>query len=379
MSQPENNIVHETEAQRRHARVKLPARIVMKDKNGISHELSLRDLSASGFGLQTGDFPFEQGGRYTGELLFHLNTIEFRLPITFIVVHYVEDEQLVGCEFDELNPEQVSILRLFISKYLAGDLVTSSDILTTLSRDNFTKARKHAGSGELTGWKRIRALFGTALAACISVAVLTFIAYNLYQNFFVTRAVTALVDIETEVVQAPAEGYLELVANEDVKVKQGAVLGTISSPASEFLQQNKIAEAASKEVASLLAQVSNSLVKSPCDGMVLQKRVKDKTYVRRGEALFDLVCSGSRPYIKAVFNYKNADDLAVGTRVKLRYPAEDTSFSGTIRTASIDLQSSMSSVTVTIEPEIIPGLDRVKGPVFVMTRNTPSFFHIFKR
>lgn len=378
MSQQESNIVHETEAQRRHARVKLPARIVVEDKNGISHTVSLRDLSASGFGLHAGDFPFEQGGRYSGDLLFHLNTIEFRLPINFIVVHYVENEHQAGCEFDDLNSEQISILRLFISKYLAGDLVTSSDILTTLSRDNFTKARKQAGTGELTGWKRFRALFGTALAACISVFVLAFITYNLYQNFFITSAVTALVDVERELVQAPAEGYLELVDDEARQVKQGAVLATISSPASEFFKQSQIAAAAPEKVTSLLSQVSNSLVKSPCDGTVLQGRVSNKTYVRNGEVLFDLVCPGSSPYIKAIFNYRDADDLAVGKIVQLRYPAEDKSFSGTIKTVSVDLQSNMSSVTVIIQPEQAPGLDKVAGPVFVMTRKIPSSFHIFK-
>ena len=179
MSQAEINIVHETEAQRRHARVQLPAKIDFDDDNGDSHSLDVTDLSASGFGVQTDSCVLKKGSHYSGDLIFKLNTVEFRLPIKFSVVHCLESEKKAGCEFDELNREQISTLRLFISKYLAGDLTTSSDILTTLTRDNFTKARKDSTTGKLNGWEKIRALAGTALAAGIGLMALFFILHNL--------------------------------------------------------------------------------------------------------------------------------------------------------------------------------------------------------
>ena len=46
-----SNVVHETEAQRRHARVRIPARLVVTDKQSNQYVLELSDISASGFSV----------------------------------------------------------------------------------------------------------------------------------------------------------------------------------------------------------------------------------------------------------------------------------------------------------------------------------------
>jgi len=378
MSKPGPKLVHENEAQRRHARIKIPARLVITDTEGKAYTLPIRDLSASGFAVPVGDFPFEKGKYYTGELLFRLNSVEFRLPVNFTVVHSSTKLETVGCEFEELDHEQISILRLFISKYIAGELVTDDDILTTLSRNNFTKPRKHDDIEGLTGWKRTRAILATALAALTSLAVLCFIAYSLYQNYFITSAVTALVNVDTIPVQAPDDGYVELVTEVGKPINQDAVLATVSSPVYEFLKQSGIAAKISEELPSLQSHIAYSVVKSPCQGKIFRIKARDKAYVHKGETLFELISANSQPYITAVFKYRDAGDLAVGKAVTLTFPAEKRPFSGTIRTLNIDMDANMSNVLVTIEPDSKPDESRIGEPVFVSTAHTPSFLHFFK-
>ena len=51
MATPNLNLVHENEAQRRHARVRMPARIIVNDGHGAQFALEVNDLSASGFSV----------------------------------------------------------------------------------------------------------------------------------------------------------------------------------------------------------------------------------------------------------------------------------------------------------------------------------------
>lgn len=378
MPTTEVNIVHETETQRRHARVKLPARLIIKDINDTSTSLEVIDLSASGFGVKIDLNGLTMGHHYSGELLFKLNTIEFRLPIKFSVVYCLAAEQTAGCEFDTMSQEQISILRLFISKYLAGDLTKASDILTTMSRENFTKARKHSGAEALSGWRKIRALTGTGLAACIGLIALGYILSNLYQNFYVTRAVTALVDVERESVQAPADGYFELLADTNEPVQAGLPLAIISSPVSEYIKQKGSGSLAAEDIEALLPGQLNSLVKSPCDGQIFETMVNNNSYARKGDLLFDLIRTNSKPYITAIFNYPDADDLIIGNIVSLQFPGESARFKGEITGLKVDLKERLNAVIVTIQPEQVLPLDKIEMPVHVTISSgleSFSFFH----
>jgi alginate biosynthesis protein Alg44 len=65
----------------------------------------------------------------------------------------------VGCQFQNLEPQDISTLRHLITSHLAGDIVSMGEVLATLQRDNFTKARKvkDGGSG-MTPFGRLKAV-----------------------------------------------------------------------------------------------------------------------------------------------------------------------------------------------------------------------------
>ena len=55
------NVVHESEAQRQHARVKLPAKIRFSGSNREVLEYNLLDISAGGFSFVAGKQPMRVG------------------------------------------------------------------------------------------------------------------------------------------------------------------------------------------------------------------------------------------------------------------------------------------------------------------------------
>ncbi len=85
MSTAKVNLVHETEAQRRHARVKLPAKLVVKNQDGAQLLLSVLDVSASGFSIEASSGQLATDRVYKGELLVKIKSIELRLTLEFVV------------------------------------------------------------------------------------------------------------------------------------------------------------------------------------------------------------------------------------------------------------------------------------------------------
>lgn len=71
------NVVHESEAQRQFARVKLPARIRYIGANREGVDARLLDLSAGGFAFTASGAPIQPGDLYKGKLLFQVDSISF--------------------------------------------------------------------------------------------------------------------------------------------------------------------------------------------------------------------------------------------------------------------------------------------------------------
>ena len=79
------NVVHESEAQRQFARVKLPARIRYIGANREGVDARLLDLSAGGFAFTASGAPIQPGDLYKGKLLFQVDSISFSLEVEFQV------------------------------------------------------------------------------------------------------------------------------------------------------------------------------------------------------------------------------------------------------------------------------------------------------
>lgn len=358
-----SQLVHENEAQRRHARVKLPVTLIMGPGEGKN--LDILDISVSGFSVRTPDGLFQLKNHYSGILHFQVNRVEFRLPIQFMVVYCAEGDTRAGCTFDGLGPDELSLLHLFVGKYISGELVTNDDIISTISRENFVRPRNNGKAGALQGWGKVRALAGTSLAACIGLAAFGFISLNLYDHYFLTRAVSAMVDIDKEVIEAPANGYVDLISGDPGAVEKGKPMADIFSPALEVLAGTS-SHLSSEDIVAMLPQQFHSVVKSPWDGRIIGSQADDQTYVKKGDPLFILARKDATPFIRATFRYDDADELPVGQRVRLQFPGAAESFSGIIEDINVDLESTASQLVAVIRPDDDLSYDQLQKPVYVM-------------
>ncbi|NIV38280.1 MAG: hemolysin D, partial [Anaerolineae bacterium] len=93
-----------------------------------------------------------------------------------------------------------------ITSFLSGELVSAGDVLNTLSRENFTKARKSKSSQALGFFASARAMIVSLVVMGIGLIAVTFIGYQLWQIYFVTKAETAMVASEDIPVSLPKDG-----------------------------------------------------------------------------------------------------------------------------------------------------------------------------
>lgn len=366
MSTAKVNIVHESEAQRRHARVKLPSKLLINSDEGVQYLLNIIDISASGFAIDIGSNELTLGRLYHGELLVKINSIELRIPIEFTVTYFSDNANRAGCEFSALDQEKASLLRIIISKFLAGDLVTSSDVLTTLSRDNYVKERKSSNSTELSGFRKFKALVLTGFIGCLGLAALAFVGLNLYQHYFVVKSVTAMVDIDKEKVLSPTNGYFELLANLESPIERGVPMAVITSSVYEVMSSINKENYTQDQLNEILPPELNSVIKSPCDCRIIGSIKNDREFAKQGDLLFQIAELNARPYVTAYFNFKDADAITKNTRVHLLIPGSTERFTGRIEHVAVaDGTNHVNSIVATILPDQSLDFDSIKLPVNV--------------
>src|ERR1700712_335195 len=154
------NVVHESEAQRQHARVKIPAKLRLL--NGLPNAPLVRveDLSAGGLSYVA---PASQrpalGEVIKGRLQFLIDNLGLAMDVELQVRAIDSATGRVGCQFQHLEAQDIATLRHLITSHLSGDIVSMGEVLATLQRDNFTKARKQKDSGSgLSAFGRLGAV-----------------------------------------------------------------------------------------------------------------------------------------------------------------------------------------------------------------------------
>ena len=358
MATPNLNLVHENEAQRRHARVRMPARIIVNDGHGAQFALEVNDLSASGFSVVDGKSLLKVEGRYQGRLLFNFDAVEFVLNVQFQVANYMADQQRFGCEFHDLGSHEISTLRLLITKFLGGEITQVADVLSTMNRDNFTKPRKAQTSAGLTGWQRVRAVAVSLVSLAIGLSAFSYILFQLYQTYFVTVARSAVVSQPSVTVLMSRDGTVDYLVKPGDQLVKGTPLANVSSPLANILP-GMITKTGmdATQLKSLLVGELNSVVTSPCDCQVQSLVVDDGQFADKGASVAVLVPQGSHPFVQARFDYEDGDKVLVGGTVSLTLPGQDKTLSGVIEQVSVvgDLSTGAAPVQgallATIRPQ----------------------------
>lgn len=349
------NLVHETEAQRRHARVKMPARLIVSDVQHNQYVLELNELSASGFSVVDEESRLRVSQIYRGRLLFNFDSVEFVLKVNFKVINEWSDDHRFGCEFQELGSQEISTLRLLISKFLGGEIAQVNDVLTSLNRDNFTKARKVNTSAGLTGWARTKALVATLLMFVVGLGAFTYLAGTLTSHYLVTSAHSAVVTLPQQTVLMPKEGNVELLVRVGATVKAGMPVARVQAPwAEQVTTLLKASSAPDPKLLSLLQTQMSYTLPSPCDCQVLSVGVADGQYLAQGKPVVQLIPPQSEPYVQASFNYADYADLQTGRKVTLTMSDGMPQISGTISQVLMNdviPNQTLGAVAVRISPD----------------------------
>lgn len=348
------NVVHESEAQRQHARVKLPARIRYIGANREGVDARLLDLSAGGFAFASANnIPVQVGDLHKGKLLFQIDSISFSLEVEFQVRSYDRDSARVGCEFQHLKPREIAALRYLITSYLAGEVVSVGDMLNTLQRENFTKARKHgAGSGGMGFFGRFRAVTVSTAIFVVGVGAFAVILNQIYNLYFVTHADSGVVSVANQQITMPREGTVESLVEPGAEVAKGAPIASFSANLLDLLKGNLTEEQLNpSNIEKLFGHQMKGTLTSPCDCRVVEQRVANGQFANKGDVIFTLTPRDSTATVEARFPYRNAAELSPGTHVNFQVAGDSEVRGGRIlRTAPVDGDLS-SEIRVQITPD----------------------------
>ncbi|MET1076840.1 MAG: alginate biosynthesis protein Alg44 [Pseudomonas sp.] len=369
------NVVHESEAQRQHARIKLPAKIRFASGGQAVAEHQLVDLSAGGFSFISGKLPVKVGDYHKGKLVFQVDNIGLAIDVEFQVCSLDAASTRAGCQFHNLKAREISTLRYLISAHLSGELMSVGDLLTTLQRDNFTKARKNGGGMAGMGMLgRLRAVSFSLGIFLVGLTAFGFIFKSIYGLYFVTHAESGLVSMPRLQVTMPREGTVQSLVGADGMVKKGAPIAAFSTSMLEMLKGHLSEEQLSPaSVEQLFGEQMKGTLTSPCDCIVTEQLVADGQFASKGAVIFQLVPRNSQATIEARFPYKHFRQVKPGASVTFQVAGEENVRRGTIVSSSLNDGDLSADIRVVIKPAEPLDSTLAGRPVEVSADHGPSF------
>ncbi|MDZ5435658.1 alginate biosynthesis protein Alg44 [Pseudomonas fluorescens] len=348
------NVVHESEAQRQHARVKIPAKLRFFGPDRTPVEARVIDLSAGGLAFNAGQLPLNIGDKYKARLQFVIDNLGLAMDVELQVRSYDRETGRTGCQFQNLEPRDISTLRHLITSHLAGDIVSIGEVLATLQRDNFTKARKMKDGGHgMTAFGRMKAVTFSLGIFVVGLAAFGFIFKSVYGMYFVSHAQAGLVSVPGVNITMPRDGTVQSLVKADGVAAKGAPLATFSTSMLDVLKGHlEDDQLAPAKVEELFGKQMTGTLTSPCDCTVAQQMVANGQYASKGDVIFQLVPRNTEANVEARFSYRQFGDVLPGTPVRFQIAGEDKTRTGKI-VSSTSLKSAdlSSDIRVLIQPD----------------------------
>jgi alginate biosynthesis protein Alg44 len=325
------SVVHEAEAQRQHPRVRIPATLHV-GPGGRRSAYRVLDVSLGGFAFEAQGAEYRFDSTHQGTLDFAIEPIGLSLPVTFSVRNLDHTGRRVGCEFQDLDRRKTSMLRQLIGAHLAGELVSVGDVLTTLSRDNYTKPRTKQEMAKPRAAERTRAVTLTGAIFAIGIVAFLYAATKLYGVVFVTHASAAKVAAPSFAITMPRDGTYFSLIPPDGRVKKGQPLGTFQAAMLDVVQNDPgVLHLTPQQMSDLMGETLKGTLSSPCDCSVHGQYALDSQFVNRNQPLMELLPDDAKPYVLARFHFDSIKDLAVGSSVTFRVSGDESDRYGKVR------------------------------------------------
>ncbi|AHC84452.1 MULTISPECIES: alginate biosynthesis protein Alg44 [Pseudomonas] len=368
------NVVHESEAQRQHARVRIPAKLRFLDPQRQAHDVKVDDLSAGGLSFHTKQ-QLSVGDVLRGRLQFTVDNLGLSMDIEFQVRSYNPGSGRTGAQFQNLELRDIATLRHIITSHLSGELITAGDVLSTLQRDNFTKARKQKDGGAgLSAFGRLKAVTVTLGVFVVGVAAFGFIAKSLYGMYFVSHAEAGVVAVPTTNVTMPRDGTVNSLVESGGQIAKGAPLASFTTSMLDMLKGNlEDAQLEPAKIEELFGKQLSGTLTSPCDCVVARQLVDNGQYAAKGQPIFQLIPRTTNPMVDARFTYRQFDEVKPGTRVNFQVAGEDEVRTGQIvSSASLNSEDLAADIRVQIKPDSALPAELAGRPASVNSDRGPS-------
>ena len=369
------NVVHESEAQRQHARVKVPAKLRLLNGEQNAPLVRVEDLSAGGLSfVAPSNVKMTEGEVIKGRLQFLIDNLGLAMDVE-MQVRSISSSGRIGCQFQSLEAQDIATLRHIITSHLSGDIVSMGEVLATLQRDNFTKARKN--KKETTGMSalgRLRAVTFSLGIFIVGLAAFGFIFKTVYGLYFVSHASAGLVSVPSMDVTMPREGTVQSLVQVNGDAAKGAPLATFNTSMLEMLKGSLTGEDLQPaKIEELYGKQMSGTMTSPCDCVVVRQLVADGQFASKGQVIFQLVPRNAPATVEARFTYRQFNDVKPGTPVSFQIAGEDQLRTGKIISSSNLSNTDLSTdIRVQIQPDESLSSSLAGRPVEVVSDRGPS-------
>ena len=291
----EANIAHESEVQRQHVRLQVPMKISVGGKRFAAEDWSHSGVAICWEGAGVGELGLgdnvKEGKRFDATLEFDFDGYSFTMDVKCEVRFISAAKKRMGCRFDELTAQQISLLKYFVSAYMAGEVVRAGDIMDVAARNNFTKSRNvpsaadDLSSAELAA-RKMKRLFWSGLVAFISLVCFIYLIMALYERAYVVSASSAVVTADMDMVQSPAGGQVVFQSQQtNIDVQKGAPLFSVETLTGSVVGKD-----------------------SPYEGAVKRYLAKNGDTVRKGQALVGILPDYAKPYVCLLYTSPSPRD-----------------------------------------------------------------------
>ncbi|GFM83634.1 alginate biosynthesis protein Alg44 [Pseudomonas cichorii] len=370
------NVVHESEAQRQHARVKIPAKLRLLTGEQNAPLVRIEDLSAGGLSfIAPSQIKLTEGEVIKGRLQFLIDNLGLAMDVEMQVRSISSASGRVGCQFQNLEAQDIATLRHIITSHLSGDIVSLGEVLATLQRDNFTKARKNKKeSGGMSALGRLRAVTFSLGIFIVGLAAFGFIFKTVYGLYFVSHASAGLVSVPSMDVTMPREGTVQSLIPANGEAAKGAPLATFNTSMLEMLKGSLTGEDLQPaKIEELYGKQMSGTMTSPCDCVVVRQLVADGQFASKGQVIFQLVPRNAPATVEARFTYRQFNDVKPGTPVSFQIAGEDQLRTGKIVSSSNLSNTDLSTdIRVQIQPDESLSSSLAGRPVEVVSDRGPS-------
>ncbi len=284
-------IKHEAEITRQHARYKIPATMIIDGK-----EYKLDNWSVSGCAII--DLPEEYLKKKfaTGVMKFkfdHFITAIDDLKLEFLRNDKIGDHTIMRCRFTDIKPDQVAILQQIIDAFLEGTVITEDDILHVVSHKITYPEKKAKEISQKKAWSILILIY------FVIFVLILFLGYVFYSRTFIVKSIIGYVDANVSMVRSPAPSYIEFLEN----IKPGDEINT-SKPFA---------------VAKMLNGGIRTL-RSVVNGKVLNIYIKNNEFRDTGEPILSVIPKNTNIYVVAHVLSKQAEKLKIGDIAKVTLP-----------------------------------------------------------